>query len=71
MGTRKEMAGNNRQSLGSGVMACSVAKRLYQERRKSFWQTGAFRQGNPDQRRAWVLQRYNEQYPLKLVNPYL
>lgn len=51
--------------------ACYAAKRLQKERYKSFWQSGVFRRGCPDQRRAWIMQRLNENFCLKCFNPYM
>jgi len=46
------------------------SKRLKKEKHRSFWQTGVFRNGNINQRRAWITQRSHEQHELILYNPY-
>ncbi len=68
---RKDKATKTGQGSKSGLAPCSVSSRLADESHRTFWQTGAFRDGRNKDRLAWVMQRYIEQSPMVNFNPLL
>ncbi len=69
--SKKDNVAKAAQGSKSGLAPCSVSNRLADESHRTFWQTGAFRDGRNKDRLAWVMQRYIEQSPVVNFNPFL